>query len=437
MMKIQDIIARKRDKGSHSQEELSWLVQAALNGEATDYQLAAWLMAAYLNGLNEDETAWLTLAMACSGERLDLSSLPGPWVDKHSTGGVGDKTTLVVLPMLTACGLTTVKMSGRGLGITGGTLDKLSSVPGFRMDLTPQEMIEQAKRVGVVLSGQTPLLAPADKILYALRDATATVDSIPLIVASVLSKKIAGGAETIVLDVKCGSGAFMESYKEACALADMLSETARHCGINVRIVITDMSQPLGSMIGNALEVQEMVSVLRGETKGRFVELCVDMVGLTLYASGVVESLEVGEQKALESLTSGRALEKARIWFEAQGAPGDFFEKPDKYLPKAPVVFSQCYEGRAGWIQKWDARAVGETVVDLGGGRRHKEDTIDVSVGIRSFIEVGSKVERGTPLFEVHAKDLPSAEKVAERLARAIAVSETPVQPQSVFLRGLE
>ncbi|HZH98209.1 MAG TPA: thymidine phosphorylase, partial [Fimbriimonadaceae bacterium] len=230
-MDVQRFIATRRDRGRHTREDLSWFAKAAAAGEIPDYQLSAWLMAAYLNPLDEQETAWLTVAMAESGQRLDLTGLPKPWVDKHSTGGVGDKTTLVLLPLLAACGLTCVKMSGRGLGITGGTIDKLSSVPGFRTDLSPEEMKKQAGEIGLALTGQTPDLAPADKVLYALRDATATVSSMPLIVSSILSKKLAGGAEALVLDVKCGSGAFMKTRSEADALAESLASTAALAGL--------------------------------------------------------------------------------------------------------------------------------------------------------------------------------------------------------------
>ena len=262
-MTLLPLIARRRDGGSHSADDLGFLAQAAAEGSVPDYQLAAWLMAAYLNPLDERETADLTVAMARSGERLDLSVLSRPWVDKHSTGGVGDKTTLVLLPLLAACGLSLVKMSGRGLGITGGTLDKLASVEGLRLDLPPEALLRVAAESGFALGGQTARLAPADGALYALRDATGTVASLPLIVSSILSKKIAGGAETVVLDVKCGSGAFMRTLPEARALAHALRTVGERCGLRVRCAITDMSTPLGAAVGNALEVREAWDVLSG------------------------------------------------------------------------------------------------------------------------------------------------------------------------------
>ncbi|MCG9894215.1 MAG: thymidine phosphorylase, partial [Fimbriimonadaceae bacterium] len=272
-MTTQQIIAAKRDRRVHSAGEIQAVIRGATDGSWTDDQLAAWLMAAFLNGLNPAETAELTKAMAESGERLDLTGLPQPWVDKHSTGGVGDKTTLVLLPLLASCGLTMVKMSGRGLGKTGGTIDKLESIPGFRTDLSPAEMIAQARMVGCALTGQTPKLAPADGRLYALRGATATVESIPLIVASILSKKMAGGAEVVVLDVKCGRGAFMTELPRARELKAELENVGREAGLKVRALVTDMDQPLGRAAGNALEVKEAIRVLKGEESGRFTELC--------------------------------------------------------------------------------------------------------------------------------------------------------------------
>ncbi|RYG20005.1 thymidine phosphorylase, partial [bacterium] len=330
-MTLLPIIARRRDGQRHSEAELRELANAAAVGSVPDYQIAAWLMAAYLNPLDEEQTAWLTLAMADSGQRLDLTSLPKPWVDKHSTGGVGDKTTLVLLPLLAACGLTMVKMSGRGLGITGGTLDKLSSVEGLRLDLTPERLIEVAREVGFALGGQTAQLAPADGVLYSLRDATGTVASMPLIVSSILSKKIAGGAETIVLDVKCGSGGFMRTLDEARELARWLRTIGERCGLRVRCAITDMSTPLGAAVGNALEVREAWDVLSGvplsEPVIRFRELCLDLAGLAL------ETSEAGDRaKAEEALTSGKAAQKFEAWLRAQGATSGV-----EALPSAPVV----------------------------------------------------------------------------------------------------
>lgn len=386
-MEFQDIIAAKRDGRPNSSAELRFLSKGAADGSLSDEELTAWLKAAYENTLSAAETADLTLAMAESGERLDLAGLPKPWVDKHSTGGVGDKTTIVLLPLLAACGLTVVKMSGRGLGITGGTIDKLGSVPGFRLDLTPEEMISQAEQIGLAITGQTPRLAPADKRLYALRDVSGTVGSVPLIVSSILSKKIAGGAETVVLDVKCGSGAFMKTMPEAQALAQALVETAKLCGLDLHLSITDMDQPLGRAVGNALEVKEAIRVLQGNETGRFRDLCLHFAGKTLAAVG-----KGSEEDALRALESGAALEKAKQWFEAQGADLSVFESEDWCTN--PVVTEILHEGGSGWVERIDAEAIGQAVLDMGGGRKRKSDEIDPSVGIVMHVEVGDRVEPG-------------------------------------------
>ncbi len=435
-MNIISFIEKKREGKSHTEEEIKWFVQSCTEGHIQDYQISAWLMAGYLNGLTPQETAWLTVAMANSGKRLDLSSLPKPWIDKHSTGGVGDKTTLVVLPILAACGLTMIKMSGKGLGITGGTIDKLNSIPGFQTELTPDQMIKEAAKTGIALSGQNADLAPADKIFYALRDTTATVSSIPFIVSSILSKKMAGGAEAIVLDVKCGSGAFMKTKKEATKLAQALQETAKYCGLKVSIAITDMDQPLGSMVGHALEIKEVIQTLKDMTDCRFTDLCIGLSGLALYTSEKASSIESGKEMAREALLSKKALKKAEQWMAAQGAPDDLFESPDRYLPLAPFIQEAKHHGETCWVKKWDAETVGQVVVELGGGRIEKDDQIDYAVGIQSFIETGSKVEQGSSLFHLHAKNKDAAEKAVTKLKQAIVFSSTPVETTPVFIEVL-
>ena len=424
-MTLLPTIARRRDGKRHSAEELDALADAAAEGTAPDYQLAAWLMAAYLNPLDEGETADLTLAMAASGERLDLAALPKPWVDKHSTGGVGDKTTLVLLPLLAACGLTMVKMSGRGLGITGGTLDKLASVPGLRLDLAPEGLLRVAGEVGFALGGQTARLAPADGVLYALRDATGTVASLPLIVSSILSKKIAGGAETVVLDVKCGSGAFMRTLPEARALAQSLKRIGERCGLRVRCAITDMSTPLGAAVGNALEVREAWDVLSGADLtppvSRFRDLCLDLAGLALEAAGV-------ENRAREALESGEAASRFEAWLRAQGATDGIGDPP-----KAPVVRT-VKAAHDGWIVRLDAERVGQAVVDLGGGRKTKADVIDPRVGVVVLAGVGQRVQKGDPLLEIHAADENDADGAAALLA--IVLSDEPVRPSPALIEVL-
>ncbi len=430
-MDAQSIIADRRDSRKHTASSLAFLAKGAADGSIPDYQLAAWLMAAYLNPLDEDETAWLTLAMADSGERVDLSGLPKPWVDKHSTGGVGDKTTIVLLPLLASCGLTVVKMSGRGLGITGGTVDKLGSIPGFRLDLSPQSLKDQAREIGLALTGQTPDLAPADKVLYALRDVTATVSSVPLIVSSILSKKLAGGAETIVLDVKCGKGGFMRTYEQARQLAQALSDTGKKCGLQMRIAITDMDQPLGTAVGNVLEVQEAIRVLKGE-QSRFSQLCIALAGLTLEACGLQPDRATGELVATEAIASGRAAERARQWFRAQGATVDVMAD-DSSLEQAPVMQELVHLGPSGWVASVDPACVGSVVLALGGGRKKKDDVIDHSVGVELFVEVGSKVKSGQPLLRVHAPSDQTATTALKELSTAIAVIDAPVLQHEAIL----
>jgi pyrimidine-nucleoside phosphorylase len=412
----------RRDAGRHTEAEVRALATAAGKGEIPDYQLAAWLMAAYLNPLDADETAWLTLGMADSGERLDLSSLPKPRVDKHSTGGVGDKTTLVLLPLLAACGLTVVKMSGRGLGITGGTLDKLSSIPGFRLDLSPAELVSQAGRIGLALTGQSPTLVPADKVLYALRDATETVASVPLIVSSILSKKISGGAEIIVIDVKCGSGAFMQTLDEAQALASALRETGKRCGLRLYTEITDMSQPLGAAVGNALEVGEALRVLRNQAETgpekRFEILCLELAKRTLAAAGV-------NADPLSILRDGKALEKAEAWFRAQGAT--IIDPPLEQMVETPLLAPAT-----GFVSGVNAGALGEAVLDLGGGRRRKDDVVDLQVGAIVLKLVGDAVEAGEPILRLHSRS-PLPEAMVEHLIWTIISVEREAEPRPLFL----
>ncbi len=405
------------------------MAQGAAQGSIPDYQLAAWLMAAVLNPLTPEETAWLTQAMADSGEKLDLSSLPKPWIDKHSTGGVGDKTTIVLTPLLAACGLTVVKMSGRGLGITGGTVDKLESVPGFRMDLSPGELLAQAGKIGCAITGSTANLAPADKALYALRDATETVASVPLIVSSILSKKLAGGSKTVVIDVKCGSGAFMANFDEAEGLAIALKETAALCGLDLSYAITDMNQPLGRCVGNALEVREALEVLQGDLLGRFPQLCLEVAGLALRAARHAETDEEGMAIAREAIKRGRALEKAEAWFEAQGADSSLCRRTEG-LRLAAQVETVTYDGPPGWVMRLDARTVGEAAVALGAGRRQKSDTIDPAAGVEVLRAIGDRLEPGQPVFRIHAaseRDVKSARTALEE-ALSVSAIQVPASP---------
>jgi len=430
-MNILDFLTQRRDNRPHSKVDIDAFIQEATAGNIPDYQVAAWLMAAFLNPLDEAQTADLTLSMAHSGDRLDLTGLPKPWVDKHSTGGVGDKTSLVTLPLLASCGLTVVKMSGRGLGITGGTVDKLESIPGFRMDLTPEEMVAQAGEIGLAVTGQTPRLAPADKLLYGLRDVTATVPCIPLIASSILSKKIAGGAEVVVLDVKCGSGAFMRDLDSATNLAKWLKEIGTRCGLTIEVEITDMDQPLGVACGNVLEVLEAVHTLRGEGPARFQELCLHVTGVALHAAGMEPSIEQGIQKATEKLLSGAAYRKAEQWFAAQGADPKVLAS-DNWAPHAPVI-TKVRSDQAGWVERYDAETVGRIVVDLGGGRHKKEDDIDTTVGVMCHREVGDRVEVGDLLGVIHARNQADSDRAVASLKQAVHVVQNEVAKRPLVL----
>ena len=429
-MDFQSIIIDRRDGRRHTERELRFLAEGAASGAIPDYQLAAWLMAEYLNPVNDDEMAWLTVSLAESGERIDLTGLPKPWIDKHSTGGVGDKTTIILMPILAACGATVVKMSGRGLGTTGGTLDKLASVPGFRVDLSPDEMKDQAARIGLAITGQTPTLAPADKALYALRDVTGTVESIPLLVSSILSKKIAGGADSIVLDVKSGSGGFMRTAEGAKALAAGLARTAKVCGLNCRLALTDMSQPLGA-VGNAIEIEQSLAILRNEPDGpetkRQLEFCAEMAAIALETAGLAPDRAAGRKQALAALQSGGALEKARQWFEAQGG------SIDAPLPKASCHRTVVAEDE-GWISRLDAETVGVAIIEIGGGRRQKEDVIDPAVGVDILLPVGARVERGTPLFTIFSATEAACAAGANKIRSAYAFSSTPVAETETILQ---
>lgn len=426
-MSIREIIRERRDGQTQSYARFEELARACVDGSAKDYQLSAWLMAAYLNPLSPQETADLTLALARSGATLDLSGLPKPRIDKHSTGGVGDKTSIALLPVLAACGATTLKISGRGLGITGGTVDKLASIPGFSTDLSPEQMIAQAARVGLALSGQTPRLAPADKTLYALRDATETVGSIPLMVASILSKKVAVGAETIVLDVKCGSGAFMRDFEQARRLAEALKDTGSRLGLTLRAAVTDMDSPLGRCVGNALEVKEALATLKGEGQGRFLELVREFGAIALEASGLVPNAEAGRAAVDRALASGKAAEKARQWIEAQG--GDPRVLDDfSLLPQAPFR-AEIAADRDGWVERIDAGAVGESALSLGAGRKAKEDPVDLAAGVELHVDVGQAVAQGQPLATVHGPSEALARAEATRLQAAFRIADAAPQPQ--------
>lgn len=429
-MRAVDIIIKKRDNLPLTRDEIDFFVQGITHGQIPDYQVSAWAMAIMLNGMSDQETTDLTLSMAHSGEVLDLSSAVPLAVDKHSTGGVGDKTTLVVEPLAAACGLPVGKMSGRGLGFSGGTLDKIESVPGFRTNLSREEFLTQLKEVGMVLTGQTGELAPADGKLYALRDVTGTVPSIPLIASSIMSKKIAAGAQAIVLDVKMGLGAFMENLDDARALARLMVAIGRLSGRKVVAMISDMNQPLGEAVGNANELREAIDTLHGGGPEDFKEHCLAATSHLLLLAGKASSLEQARQKCEEALADGRAWEKFRTLVSVQGGDVAYVDDPAR-LPQAPFTES-VPAPRTGYIAQIHARIVGETAVQLGAGREKKDDRIDPSVGILIHHNVGDYVEAGQPLFSIHANSMESLVAAREALMGAHTWSNAPVDPLPLF-----
>ncbi len=422
-MRAVDIIAKKRDGHPLSSDEINFFVQGLTRGEIPDYQAAAWAMAVYLRGMSAEETTALTLAMAHSGEVLDLSRVAPRVLDKHSSGGVGDKTTMVVAPLVAALGLPIGKMSGRGLGFSGGTLDKLESIPGFRADLTKAEFIAQLKQHGIVVSGPTHDLAPADGKLYALRDVTATVSCIPLIASSIMSKKIAAGAHIIVLDVKVGRGAFMKTEADAIALAQLMVQIGHGVGRQVAAVISDMNQPLGNAVGNAVEVIEAIETLKGRGPADFVEHCYTVASELLLLAHAATSESDARAKLQTALQSGRALEKFGEWIEGQGGTRRVI---DDYsiLPRARII-EDVLAPREGYLAGINAEEVGLTVVDLGGGRAKKGDAVDLAVGVVFKRKIGEHVARGEPLLTLYANDRAKFNAAKERLLAAYEFSDTP------------
>jgi pyrimidine-nucleoside phosphorylase len=425
-MRAIDIIARKRDGMALSAEEIDFFVQGFTHGTIPDYQVAAWLMTIYLRDMDRQETIDLTMSMARSGQQLDLEDIAPFVVDKHSTGGVGDKTTLVVAPLVAAAGVFVGKMSGRGLGFTGGTLDKLESIPDFRSDLTEEEFRAQLASVGIVVSGQSGELAPADGKLYALRDVTATVGSLPLIASSIMSKKIAAGANGIVLDVKVGHGAFMQTEEEAHALASLMVDIGKRVGRKVRAVISDMDQPLGNAVGNALELKEALATLRGHGPADFRKHCLTVAGQMLQLTGQAEDDTDAKAQLEELLNSQQALAKFREWIAAQH--GDLRPVDDPELLPAARFQRAIPAPRSGFVAGVNAREVGLTSMLLGGGRAKKGDSIDHAVGIVLQAKVGDRVVEGEPLLTIHANDEAKLAGARQRLLSAYEWSEERVSP---------
>ncbi|WP_376790038.1 thymidine phosphorylase [Thermoflexus sp.] len=425
-MRAVAIIEKKRDGHELTPEEIRFFVEGFTRGEIPDYQAAAFLMAVYFQGMTPRETAELTLAMAYSGRVLDLHDIAPVVVDKHSTGGVGDKVSLVVVPLVAAAGLPVGKMSGRGLSFTGGTIDKLESIRGFRVELTVEEFREQLRRVGAVLCGQSADLAPADGQFYALRDVTGTVPSIPLIAASIMSKKIAVGADAIVLDVKVGNGAFMKTLDQARALARQMVEIGTALQRRVVAVISDMNQPLGEAVGNALEVKEAIATLQDDGPPDFREHCLIIAAHMLYLGGCVAHLEEGRRQAEAILASGAAWAKFRALVAAQGGDLRQIEDPEQ-LPRARLI-REIPAPAEGYLAEVRAYEIGMASVALGAGRMKKGEPVDPAVGILVHRKVGDFVRQGEPLFTVHANDEERLTEAERWLARAVRIQETPVPP---------
>ncbi len=420
-MRMYDLIQKKRDGGELTAEEIAYMVKEYTNGSIPDYQMSAMMMAIYFRGMTEAETLSLTMEMAHSGDMLDLSAINGIKVDKHSTGGVGDKTSLTLTPMVAACGVSVAKMSGRGLGHTGGTIDKLESFEGFSTEISTEQFMKQVNEIGVAIMGQTADLAPADKKLYALRDVTATVDQMSLIASSIMSKKLAAGADAIVLDVKTGSGAFMKKEADAVALAEEMVKIGKGAGRNMTAVITDMNQPLGFAVGNALEVKEAIATLRGEGPEDFTTLCMTLRTYMLLAAGKAESEADAQAKLQAVIKNGEALHKLAQFVEAQGGNKEQVYHPET-LPQASII-EAVTAPQSGYISSIACDEVGICSLMLGGGRETKADIIDLSVGLILCKKKGDYVEQGEPLAILHANDRNKFETAAKRYLNAVTISE--------------
>lgn len=420
-MRMYDIIMKKRNGGELSKEEIEFFIAGYTKGEIPDYQVSALMMAIYFQKMTEAETLHLTMAMANSGEMLDLASINGVKVDKHSTGGVGDKTSLALTPMVAACGIPVAKMSGRGLGHTGGTIDKLESFAGFSTGITTEQFIKNVNEIGIAIMGQTADLAPADKKLYALRDVTATVDNMSLIASSIMSKKLAAGADAIVLDVKTGSGAFMKTEEDSFALAREMVQIGNNAGRCTVAVVSDMDQPLGRAIGNALEVKEAIDTLNGCGPKDFEELCLTLGAQMLIAGGVASEELQAREMLQKTIEDGSALQKLAEFVEAQGGDAEAVFKPD-LLPKASIIEPIISE-QEGYINHIECDEIGICSLILGGGRETKESEIDLSVGLVLEKKVGDYVKKGDVLAYLHANDMKKAENAKARFLAAYHISK--------------
>ena len=431
-MRAYDVILKKRNGGKLSKEEIEFMVNGYVKGDIPDYQMAAFLMAIYFKHMDGEERAILTETMANSGDKVDLSSIPGIKIDKHSTGGVGDKTTLVVGPIVASLGVPVAKMSGRALGHTGGTIDKLESIPGFRTTLSEEEFFKNVREIGIAVVGQTVNLVPADKKIYALRDATATVDEVSLIAASIMSKKLAGGADGYVLDVKVGSGAFMKTIEDATELAEAMVGIARAHGKRAVGVLTNMDVPLGKMVGNSLEVLEAIETLKGNGPEDFTELCLN---LSAWMCHLAEkgTFEECLKLAKESLDNGAALNKFRQFVEYQGGNPDVVERPYDVLPMTNDVIEFKAE-MEGYITSIDTEKIGIASNHLGAGRKTKEDTIDYSVGIEIVSKVGDYVKPGDTLAKMYVSQKSEIEEAKELLKESYTISQEKPEEKPIILK---
>ncbi|MCR4645565.1 MAG: thymidine phosphorylase [Oscillospiraceae bacterium] len=433
-MQIYDLIQKTRRLTPLTEREIQTLVEGFTRGEVPDYMMSAWLMAVCCQGLTTAETAALTQAMRDSGECLDLSSLGAPTVDKHSTGGIGDKTTIIVAPIVAACGGLVPKMSGRGLGYTGGTIDKFQSIPGFTVDLPHKAFMRILEEIGCCVIAQSGDLTPADKKMYALRNLTATVESIPLICSSIMCKKLALGADCILLDVKYGSGAFMKTSDEAAVLADLMVDVGKQAGRNCRALITDMNAPLGACVGNGLEVEEAIRILRGEVHGRLTELALSLAAQMLVMIGKGDIVEC-RQIAEDALTSGRALERLEAMITAQGGDASVTEDLSK-MPHSPVQLT-VRSPENGYITSIQSEEVGLASLGLGAGRTAAHQEIDPGAGVVFSRSVGDEAVKGEPLFTVYGRTEELCETAAKRIMDAITIEETPAEPVKLIYKIVE
>ncbi|HKP48234.1 MAG TPA: thymidine phosphorylase [Pyrinomonadaceae bacterium] len=427
-MRPQDIIRKKRDGAELSRDEIAYFIEGVTHGTIADYQISALLMAIYLNGMTEAEQEILTDAMLRSGNILDFSSIAKPKADKHSTGGVGDKTSLLIAPMVAACGVCVPMISGRGLGHTGGTLDKLESIPGYNVNLSATEFENVLQKVGYAMSGQTAELAPADKKMYALRDATSTVEAIPLIVASIISKKGAAGLDAMVIDVKVGSGAFMPDEKRAEQLAHALVKTGNSCGIRTRALVTDMNQPLGRAVGNSLEVKECIELMKGNIDAGarpVLDLSIELSAHMLVLANVDESLEAARDRLQNILTSGKALETFRANITAQGGDARVCDDPDKFLPLVTESF-KVESPRAGFVTQVNTADIGHAVAAIGGGRVRIDDQIDPTVGFITDVKIADTIEAGQSIGTVYCRDAARAQEAASAIQAAYHIGDLAV-----------